>query len=116
MRVGLVTRMVGYVGVLSGALFLFPIGGLVPIVQGYWLAAIAVTLARRWPSGDPPAWASGTAVPWQPTQTQRARQDARGTRAQRRGRVSDTDVLAAVEKDQPKVDPKAGRAKRKRRR
>jgi hypothetical protein len=116
MRVGLVTRMVGYVGVLSGALFLFPIGGLVPIVQGYWLAAIAVTLARRWPSGDPPAWAAGIAVPWEPTQTQRARQDARGTRAQRRARVSDTDVLAAVEKDQPKVDPKAGRAKRKRRR
>jgi hypothetical protein len=117
MRVGLVTRMVGYVGVLSGALFLFPIGGLVPIVQGYWLAAIAVTLARRWPSGDPPAWASGTAVPWEPTQSQRARQDARGERAQRRrGRVSDTEVLAAVQKDQPKVDPKAGRAKRKRRR
>ncbi len=78
MRVGLVTRMVGYVGVLAGALFLFPIGGLVPIVQGYWLAAIAVTLARRWPSGDPPAWESGTAVPWEPTQSQRARQDARG--------------------------------------
>jgi hypothetical protein len=116
MRVGLVTRMVGYVGVLAGALFLFPIGGLVPIVQGYWLAALAVTLARRWPSGDPPAWAAGTAVPWEPTQTQRARQDARGERAQRRRKVSDTDVLAAVEKDQPKVDPKAGRAKRKRRR
>ena len=41
MRVGLVTRMVGYVGVLSGALFLFPIGGLVPIVQGYWLPPLA---------------------------------------------------------------------------
>jgi hypothetical protein len=116
MRVGLVTRMIGYVGVLAGALFLFPIGGLVPIVQGFWLAALAVTLARRWPSGDPPAWESGIAVPWVPTQSAQARQDTRGTRAQRRRRVSDSDVLAVVEKDQPKVDPKAGRAKRKRRR
>ncbi|MGH2844295.1 MAG: hypothetical protein ACRDKL_12045, partial [Solirubrobacteraceae bacterium] len=39
MRVGLLTRMIGYVGVLAGVLFLFPLGALVPIVQGYWLAA-----------------------------------------------------------------------------
>jgi F0F1-type ATP synthase membrane subunit c/vacuolar-type H+-ATPase subunit K len=66
MRVGLITRLIGYVGVLAGALFLFPLGGLVPVVQGYWLVAFAGTFAARWPSGDPPAWRSGEAVAWAP--------------------------------------------------
>lgn len=113
MRVGLVTRMVGYVGVVAGALFMFPIGILVPFVQGFWLASIAVILAARWPSGELPAWESGEAVPWIPMQ---AAPVEKGTKAQRRRRVSDSEVLAAVEKDAPKVDKNAGRQKRKRRR
>jgi hypothetical protein len=113
MRVGLVTRMVGYVGVVAGALFIFPIGGLVPIIQGFWLAALSVILASRWPSGELPAWETGEAVPWQPMQNA---QPEKGTRAQRRRKVSDTEVLAAVDKDSPQVPKNAGRAKRKRRR
>jgi hypothetical protein len=113
MRVGLVTRMVGYVGVVAGALFLFPIGGLVPIVQGFWLAAVAVTLARRWPSGDPPAWESGVAVPWAPLQSNQQQRE-RPARGQRR-RVSDKDVLEAVQTNEAPPNPKAGRSKRKRR-
>jgi hypothetical protein len=116
MRVGLTTRMVGYVGVVAGALFLFPIGGLVPIVQGFWLGALAVTLARRWPSGDPPAWEAGVAVPWMPMQSKQPQQQpTRPPRGQRR-RVSDADVLAAVdEKPKRPANPQAGRRKRKRR-
>jgi hypothetical protein len=114
MRVGLVTRPVGYAGVVAGALFLFPIGALVPVVQGFWLAALAVTIARYWPSGDPPAWAAGEAIPWPSTQRQ-PQQDNRGTRAQRRRRVSDQDVLDAVQKPETPPNPRAGRAKRKRR-
>jgi hypothetical protein len=116
MRVGLVTRLVGYTGVISGALFIIGIPVLTPIIQGYWLAATAVVLARRWPSGDPPAWESGVAVPWTPMQRSA---DNRGTRAQRqrRQRVSDQDVLSAVDKNQaPPPNPAAGRSKRKRRR
>lgn len=115
MRVGLITRLVGYTGVVSGALFIIGVPVLTPIIQGYWLAATAVVLARRWPSGDPPAWDSGVAVPWVPMQRP---SDQRGTRAQRqrRGRVSDKDVLNAVEKSQtPPPNPGAGRSKRKRR-
>lgn len=116
MRVGLITRMVGYAGVVAGALFLFPIGGLVPVVQGFWFAALAVTLARRWPSGDPPAWASGVAVPWAPIQSTQSQQSReRPARGQRR-RVSDKDVLQAVESRETPPNPKAGRSKRKRRR
>jgi hypothetical protein len=99
MRVGLVTKLVGYVGIVAGALFLFPIGALVPVIQGFWFAALAVTLAARWPSGDPPAWQQGVAVAW-PSSGRGvpgpAEQRSRPSRAQRR-KISDRDVLAAVE-------------------
>jgi len=116
MRVGLTTRLVGYVGVVAGALFLFPIGGLVPIVQGFWLGALAVTLARRWPSGDPPAWDAGVAIPWVPIQGRQPQEPpARPARGQRRRRVSDAEVMAAVEQPKKPANPQAGRRKRKRR-
>jgi hypothetical protein len=114
MRVGLVPRIVGYAGVVSGALFVIGVPVLTPIVQGFWLAATAVLLARRWPSGDPPAWDSGTAVPWAPT----PRQQAQAERARQRGnrrKVSDKNVLAAVDSSEAPPNPRAGRSKRKRR-
>lgn len=66
LKVGLLTRFMGYLGVFAGALVLFPIGSPVPVVQGFWLVALAMLFARRWPTGLPPAWESGTAVPWGP--------------------------------------------------
>ncbi len=122
MRVGLVPRLIGYIGVIAGALFIIGVPVLTPVIQGYWLAATAVLLARRWPSGDPPAWEQGVAVPWPPSARQQAqiqrRQQAQAQRGQRgagRKRVSDKDVLAAVEPHEPPPNPRAGRSKRKRR-
>jgi hypothetical protein len=63
-RVGLLTRFVGYLGAFAGVLVLFPIGTPVPVVQGFWLLAMAVLIAGRWPNGTPSAWESGVAVPW----------------------------------------------------
>ncbi len=117
MRVGLITRPVGYAGVIAGALFLFQIPVLTPLIQGGFLAAVAVTLTRHWPQGDPPAWEAGVAVPWQQIQPKSAPQDdAPPARGQRRRRVSDADVMGAVDQEQPKVERTAGRSKRKRRR
>jgi uncharacterized membrane protein len=65
-RIGLLTRFVGYLGALAGLLVLFPIGTPVPVVQGFWLLSMAVMIAGYWPNGSPPAWESGTAVPWAP--------------------------------------------------
>lgn len=113
MRVGLFTRAIGYAGVLSGALFIIGVPVLTPVIQGLWLAATAVLLAGRLPKGDPPAWQSGQAVPWAPLQPRQP--DQRGTKAQRRRRVSDQAVLAAVDKSDPPPNPRAGRSKRKRR-
>src|SRR5437764_2103528 len=62
MRVGLLTRFMGYLGMFAGVLLLFQIVQ-IPIVQGYWLAAVGYLLSGRWPSGVPPAWRSGRSEP-----------------------------------------------------
>jgi hypothetical protein len=68
MRVGLLTRFMGYLGVFTGVLVLFPIGSPVPIVQGFWLLALAYLMSGRWPSGLPPAWQTGKAERWPSSQ------------------------------------------------
>jgi hypothetical protein len=105
LRVGLVTRPLGYLGVVAGALVLFPIGAFAQFLQGLWLVGMSVTFAGRWPNGTPPAWTEGIAVPWQPPGQPRAQQTSvRGgggaqTRRARRG-----DVAAAV-KETPAAAP-----------
>jgi hypothetical protein len=64
MRVGLLTRFMGYLGIFTGVLVLFPIGSPVPVVQGFWLLALAYLFSGRWPNGVPPAWRSGRAEKW----------------------------------------------------
>jgi hypothetical protein len=131
MRVGLVTRVTGYAGVVGGALFIFQIGGLEQLIQGFWLAALAVTLAARWPQGDPPAWEAGVAVPWTPMSNPNAAQQRQGR--QPRGAKQPTQGQAvrpaprpslfgrsrgaAVVEEQPKAVPqRSGTPKRKRKR
>jgi hypothetical protein len=113
MRVGLFPKIVGYAGVVSGALFLFGanVGALSIVIQGFFLGAVAVVLIGRWPQGDPPAWEAGVAVPWPQTArqvaAQKAQADRRAQRQQRgqRGKVSDSDVLAAVTKPEDAETP-----------
>ncbi|MHB8659148.1 MAG: hypothetical protein ACYC91_14555 [Solirubrobacteraceae bacterium] len=76
MRVGLLTRFIGYLGIFAGALVVFPIVP-IPVVAGFWFLAVAVLLLGRWPSGQPPAWRSGRAEPW-PSSREAADQRARG--------------------------------------
>jgi hypothetical protein len=89
-KIGLLTRFVGYLGAFAGLLVLFPIGSPVPVVQGFWLLAMAVLIAGRWPGGSPPAWEAGTAVPWAPLsqpreRSQRQPQRQRATRRELTG-------------------------------
>lgn len=116
MRVGLITRVTGYAGVVAGALFLFQIAGLQPIVQGFWLAAVAVTMAARWPSGDPPAWEAGEAIPWTPLGNPPKRADLpkREPLFGRRNRTTTRDVVEQTTRPVP--TPRAGTPKRKRKR
>jgi hypothetical protein len=63
MNTGLLSRFMGYLGMFAGALFLFQITQ-VPVVQCYWLFALAYLISGRWPTGVPPAWRSGRAEIW----------------------------------------------------
>ncbi len=70
-RVGLLTRWMGVIGIFSGVLIFLPIGGAtLEIVPAFWMAGMGVLFMGRWPGGDPPAWPSGEARPW-PTQAER---------------------------------------------
>jgi MFS family permease len=76
MRVGLLTRFMGVLGIIVGVLFVIPLGTL-PIVQSFWLGALAALLLGRWPNGVPPAWRSGKAEPW-PSQQELREERERG--------------------------------------
>ena len=80
-RAGLLTRFLGVLGVIVGALQVIKILPL-PIVQAYWLIAVALILVGRRPGGDLPAWKTGREEPW-PTAQQMAAERAkeRGTAA-----------------------------------
>jgi hypothetical protein len=61
MRAGLLTRMLGYIGIAAGALMVLVS---LPIVQVFWLIGLGFVLLGRWPGGELPAWKLGQAVPW----------------------------------------------------
>src|SRR5579859_4129627 len=75
MRTGLLTRFMGYLGIFAGVLVLFQVTQ-IPVVQGYWLAALGYLISGRWPSGLPPAWQTGRSEPWPPSAQMRARRAA----------------------------------------
>jgi F0F1-type ATP synthase membrane subunit c/vacuolar-type H+-ATPase subunit K len=83
MRVGLLTRFLGYLGVIAGVLTIIPLVP-IPIVEAYWLFALAYLLSGRWPSGVPPAWSSGRVERWPTSAELRA---ARGQAPVRGGRA-----------------------------
>ena len=64
MRVGLLTRFMGVLGIITGALQILPFGGPLPVVQCFWLLLLALLFLGRWPNGQPPAWRTGNAEPW----------------------------------------------------
>jgi hypothetical protein len=59
-RVGLLTKFMGYLGMFAGALVLFQITQ-VPVVQLFWLVAVGYLISGRWPTGTPTAWRTGRA-------------------------------------------------------
>lgn len=117
MRVGLLTRFLGYLGVISGALFVLMFVP-VPIVQVYWLGALAMLFAGRSPSGTPPAWQSGEAMPW-PSPAEMREQRVRDAEARRGGDVVEGSVAEPGDEPTTAGPGRAGagsKRKRKKRR
>jgi hypothetical protein len=113
LRVGLLTRFMGYLGIFAGALVLFQITQ-VPVVQGYWLLALAYLLSGRWPTGVPPAWRSGRAEKWPSSQEMREQRiRAAGGRGGGKRRAEPETVGAPVARSP--APGSASKRKRKRR-
>jgi hypothetical protein len=117
MRVGLLTRFMGVLGMITGALQILPIGGPLPVVQAFWLIMLGVLFLGRWPNGQPPAWASGKAEPWPSSADVRAQRQK--AMAARRGEAPPDDAEPA-EAEEPVPgrgpSPSAAATKRKRKR
>ena len=112
MRVGLLTRMMGIVGIIGGVLFLIPLTPL-PVVQALWLVFVGAMLLGFGGRPLPEAWAAGEARPWPPRQSARAPRPARQPpRGMRRGAVSPPVPAPAA----PRGPSPSASKKRKRRR
>jgi hypothetical protein len=116
MRVGLLTRFMGVLGMITGALQILPIGGPLPVVQAFWLIMLGVLFLGRWPNGQPKAWTTGEPEPWPSSADVRAhRQKAlaaeRGELAGEEADVEETPVTAGG----PSPSTAATKRKRKRR-
>jgi len=115
MRAGLLTRFMGVLGIIVGALFVIPLGSPLPIIQSLWFGALALLFSGRWPNGMPPAWASGEAVPW-PSQLEIREQRERDRAAAEPEPEPDPDPYPAVVTAGEKAHPASKKRKRKRRR
>jgi hypothetical protein len=93
MRVGLLTRFMGVLGMITGALMVIQLPALL-IVQFFWLIWLAFLIWGRWPGGPPPAWKTGKAEPW-PTSAE-LREERQRQAALRRGEQWDAPAPAAA--------------------
>jgi hypothetical protein len=63
MRAGLLSRFMGILGIIVGAMMVLPILPS-PVVQIFWLGALGLLFLGRWAGGRGPAWETGKAEPW----------------------------------------------------
>jgi hypothetical protein len=117
MRVGLLTRFMGVLGIIVGGSFIF---GLAPPVMAFWLLALGALLLGRWPGGLPPAWDAGEARPWPPREQPGdvTQDDVEEIGSSRNGEVEAVGpaVRPAGSKDQTQQPAGSERRKRKRKR
>jgi MFS family permease len=75
MRVGLLTRFMGVLGIIVGVTFVLPLDQQ-GIIRVFWLGALGVLFLGRMPSGMPKAWTTGEAEPWPSQQQLREQREA----------------------------------------
>jgi hypothetical protein len=99
MRVGLLTRFMGVLGLIVGVTFVLPLDQQ-GIIRIFWLGALGFLILGRWPN-VPKAWATGEAEPW-PTQ-QQLREQREAARAAR-------EPAAPAKEERPERKPPAAPA------
>jgi hypothetical protein len=109
MRAGLLSRFMGILGMILGALYVLPLVA-APLIQLFWLGALGMLLMNRWPGvgGRGPAWETGEAVEWPSAQRRVAPSTA--------GRDAPADDEPAPEpapRSQPNPNARSRKRKRK---
>jgi hypothetical protein len=114
MRVGLLTRVFGIIGIVAGVLFVIPIVPL-PVIQALFLAGTGLMLLELAGMRMPPAWAAGEAIPWVP---QARSGNVRGGRraAPQRPRRDEQSRGALAPVPTPPPAPSSSAAKKRKRR
>jgi hypothetical protein len=114
MRVGLLTRFMGVLGIITGTLQILPFGGPLPVVQSFWLLMLALLFSGRWAGGMPPAWRTGNAEPW-PSAAE-VREQRRRAAAEARGETYEPPGAAEPEPEPVSAGPSPSASARKRKR
>jgi len=108
MRVGLLTRLIGSLGIIAGVLFVISIVP-IPLVQFIWLLAVGLMFLQPGGQQLPPAWAAGEAIPWVNQAADRRAQGRSGWGGRR-------PVVPAPAPSLPVATPAAAAAKKRKRR
>jgi hypothetical protein len=113
MRVGLLTRFLGVLGIAAGALSVFQqYFVFAPFILGFWLLSLGFMWLGFPRDNAPPAWRSGQAEPWP---SQRAVAESRRAAAGR-GRPAAKEAAVEREPAPPGTRPHPSSKKRKRKR
>ena len=118
-RAGTLSNFLGITGIIVGVFLVLPFFGPLPIVQWFWLAALATLFMGRWPGTRGPAWETGEAEPW-PTAAQLRAEAAAGREDEDEDDYEDDeyDDEPADDPSEParSQHPRSKKRKRKRRR
>jgi hypothetical protein len=115
MRVGLLTRFIGILGIIVGATFVLPLDQQ-GIIRVFWLSALAALILGRWPRGVPAAWTTGAAEPW-PSQQQVREQREAARERDAFGEERDARIPPPAPRPEPAAaQPHSSSKKRKRKR
>lgn len=101
MRVGLLTRFWGSLGMAVGVAALI---GLTPFAL-IWFLYLGILLLGRVPGGRPPAWAAGEAVPW-PTPGERAAAELEGPEDVEAQSIPEPEMPQPADPDEAEGRPK----------
>ena len=120
MRVGLLPRWMGMLGMFTGVLLIIPLGAVLDVVPAFWMVMMGILFIGRWPNGEPPAWAAGEARPWPSAAQQRAeRRGEAGPAPEAQEAGSDGRGAGAAAREAEAapapVPPRAGTSRKRRR-